>query len=108
MTSFLVFRKEKIMDKLKFIKCIVFFMTFLFVLGALTLLTVLYKKITTNQKNFPSEILLEEPRESRINNILAHGDYIYIVVKDGGISDRIILFNPQSGQKVSTIKLNNF
>ena len=45
MTIFLIFGKEKIMNKLKLIKFAVVIMTFLIVFGSLLMLTTLYKKI---------------------------------------------------------------
>ena len=106
MTIFLIFGKEKIMNKLKLIKFAVVIMTFLIVFGSLLMLTTLYKKINKKPVVSKQDIHLNEPAESRINSILEHGRYIYIVVKDGGIPDRIVVFDPESGTKVSTIRLN--
>lgn len=93
------------MDKLKIIKIVVVFMTFILVLGSLLLLTSVYKKVNKKTPQMLENISLNQPAESRINNILEHNDYIYILVKDGGQADRIIIFNPKEGKKVSTISI---
>lgn len=94
------------MNKLKLIKFAVVIMTFLIVFGSLLMLTTLYKRAGRKSVVSKSDIHLNEPAESRINSILEHGRYIYIVVKDGGIPDRIVVFDPESGTKVSTIRLD--
>lgn len=102
----MAFGKEKIMNKLRLIKFAVVIMTFLIILGGLLMLTMLYRKISKQgAEAIPQEISLGEPAESRINNMLGHDGYIYIMVKDGGKPDRIIVFNPKKGEKVSTIQL---
>lgn len=94
------------MLKLKIIKTVVVIMTFILVFGSLLLLTSIYKKARKIPEQIPEVINLGEPKDSRINNILEYDGYLYITVKDGGEADRIIIFNPAKGEKISTIKLD--
>ena len=92
------------MDKLKLIKTIVVLITFMLVFGSLMLLTVIYKKAHTSPAVY-SESGLEQPDGSHIDSIIEVDGKLAILVKDGGEPDRIIIYNPQTMQKVSAIKL---
>lgn len=93
------------MDKLKIIKIIVFILTFLLVLGTLMVLGSIFKKTRQAQVPLPSQISLKQPTGSQISQILEKGNQIHILVKEGGLPDRIILMNSQNGNILSTISL---
>ena len=95
------------MNKLKLIKTIVVVLTFLLVFGSLMALTAIYRQIKSSKQPEPTGIsALNEPQGSRINSMLEYKCYLYILVNDGGDSDRFVVFDTQKGQPVSKIKLN--
>ncbi len=84
------------MDKLKLVKTIVFVITFLLVFGCMLLLGTLYKKLhhpTAPQEN---NINLNEPAGSSISQMQQHNGSLYLLVKGGGQSDRVIIYNPEN------------
>lgn len=96
------------MDKLKLVKALVALLSFLLVFGILTAATLIYKKI--NAKNNPNQntiqtIHLNEPFGSSINAMLENNGYIYLLVKDGGIADRIIVLDAEKLSKTAKIVL---
>lgn len=94
------------MDKLKLIKTIVFVLTFLLVFGSLAFLGSLFKKVNSSPALIAEEINLNEPTGSTIQKTHTQDKILYITVKDGGLPDRIIMFDPLKGQKLSTIRIN--
>lgn len=94
------------MDKLKLIKTIVVILTFMLIFGTLLLLGSIIKKTQTTTAPIPEQILLKQPAGSRIAQILPHNENLYILIKDGGLSDRIIIINSPNGKINSTIILN--
>lgn len=89
------------MDKLKLVKTIVFVITFLLVFGSMTLLGTLYKKIRKPVATEPgSSISLKQPTGSTIDSFRLHGGSIYLLVKDGGRPDRILIYNQDAGEPV--------
>lgn len=93
------------MNQLRLVKIIVFTLTFLLVFGALLVLFKLYSQ-TGKKTPLPSEISLNEPAGSSIVEIRPNNAELYIVVKDGGLPDRIVIFNTKSGQVASKVRLN--
>ncbi len=89
------------MDKLKFIKTVVFIITFLLIFGTLLLLTKLYQKI--GKSLLPAEISLQQPAGSTIKTFSENGGRLYIQIEFGGKPDRIIILNAQNGKILSTI-----
>ena len=92
------------MDKLKIIKTVVVLITFMLVFGSLMLLTVIYKKAHTMPTVY-TENDLDQPLGSRIDSMIEIDGKLAILVKDGGLADRIIFYHPQSMQKISAITL---
>ena len=92
------------MDKLKLIKGIVFVITFLLVFGSLLLLTVIYKKAQPQQTEY-TETSLSQPQGSRIENIVENDGNLAILVKGGNLADRIIIYNPKTMKKITTLNL---
>ena len=92
------------MNKLRLVKIIVFLMTFLIVFGSLMFLTVIYKKSQPKPIEY-TETSLSQPKGSSIDNIISHNEQLNILIKGGGLADRIIIYDTQRMQKITTIKL---
>ena len=93
------------MDKLKLIKTIVVLITFLLVFGSLLLLGMLFKKTRATPMPTPEHLSLEEPIGSQIQHFTEKDGLLFLNIKNGGLSDRIVIYNYNSGKKISTIKL---
>lgn len=94
------------MDKLKLVKIIVCLLTFTLVFGALLLFGTIYKRIKGDDTPIKaSEIILGEPKGSNIASMIAADGMVYVLVKDGGKDDRIIVISPAKAQKTAEIKL---
>lgn len=93
------------MDKLKFVKAIVFIFTFLLVFGSLTLLGTLFKKSHSTPR-LPKEISLGEPTGSTLQKVQLRDNLLYISISNGGKSDRIIILDTATGRKISTIRVD--
>ncbi len=93
------------MDKLRIVKGIVFIMTFFLISGTLVLLNVIYKK-SSQPVPVLNDLSLQQPEGSNIAEIHTNDGLLFILVKDGGISDRIIAYNPNTQQIVYTININ--
>lgn len=94
------------MDKLKLVKTIVFLLTFLLVFGTLLLIGGIVKKTRTTDTALPQQLGLNQPSGSRIAKILPQNGFLYLLVKDGGLPDRIIILDTSSGKITSTISVN--
>ena len=105
---FWLLARIKIMEKLKLIKYVVFILTFLLVFGSLVLLGTIFKKVRGGDeaKDMPLLVSLQEPDGSSIEAVVSHGDNLYLLIKNGGKDDRVVIFNPQEAQKISEISLN--
>lgn len=79
------------MDKLKLIKTIVFFITFLLVIGSISLLGIIYKKATFKQELASTSINLGQEKGSEISSFKVENGTIYLLVKGSNQSDRIII-----------------
>ena len=90
------------MNKLKLIKIIVFFLTFMIFFGILISAGIIYKRITKTE--IVSEISLNQPSGSYIDSYKVDNQNIYVMIKGGNVSDRIIVINQSSKNIISTIK----
>lgn len=90
------------MNKLKIVKIIVAALTFLLIFGFLIAAGTIYKKI--NQKQKKIDITLNEPTGSQIADYKIDNKNLYVLIKGGNKSDRIVIITP-SGE-LSTIKTN--
>lgn len=80
------------MDKLKLIKAVVCILTFLLVFGTLVLLGAIYKKTRRSPTAVPEiTASLDQPAGSIVADYKIIGDEMYVLIKNGGISDRIII-----------------
>ena len=94
------------MDKLKLIKTIVVVLTFLLVFGTLILLGNIIKKTRQSATPLPKQISLNQPHGSQISEMLEKDGNLYLLVKDGGQADRVVIINPKDSSSISTIQLN--
>ncbi len=95
------------MDKLKIIKIVVFIMTFLLVFGTLYALGLLYKQ--TSHISSPAQastVNLNQTKGSYIAALSSNDNELYLLIKGGGLSDRIITFDTKNQSIISTLTLN--
>ena len=94
------------MDKLKIIKIIVCLLTFLLVFGALSALGIVYKKISRPPLPAAESINLKQPHGSIISDYKIENGILYILIKNGGESDRILMMETERNAPLASIKLN--
>ncbi len=92
------------MDKLKIIKTVVCLLTFLLIFGTLLLFGEIYKK-TKQTSPVQTTFSLEQPTGSVIAECKTNQEKLIFLIKNGGLSDRIIIFNPETGKTETTIYL---
>lgn len=94
------------MNKLKIIKTTVVILTFLLVFGMLAALGTVYKKIAAPAPQ-AVDTALKQPEGSSIENFKISDGKLYLLVKYGGKSDRIIIVEPSHPQMAPvTISIN--
>ncbi len=89
------------MSKLKILKAVVFVLTFLLFFGFIKLVS-----HTRGKPTPPANVTLKEPAHSRIDGMAAAGKKLYILAKGGDKADRIIIFDTETYQTISTININ--
>lgn len=96
------------MNKLRVIKFVVAILTFLLIFGLLMVLTILYKQFNKTEKVVieNKSVSLEQPQGSSIKQIISNNGRLHIVIKDGGLSDRILILSPDAQQVQQEITLN--
>ncbi len=94
------------MDKLKIVKTIVGVLTFLLIFGTLVLLGGIYKKTQKNKLPSNSSYSLNQPAGSTIADYKIINENIYFFVKDGGLPDRLLIYNSSLGKTNQTIYLS--
>lgn len=94
------------MDKLKLVKTVVFVITFLLVFGSLTLLGLLYQKSHRRPLTTSITSNFNQPAGSTIDSFKIDGNEVYLLIKNGGQSDRLIIYNRETDTAVATLKLN--
>ena len=93
------------MDKLKLIKTLVAVLTFLLVFGTLSALGIVYRK--TKAPELPAAaVSLSQPRGTTIADYKTVGQTLYILAKNGGLPDRIIIIEPSRPQNQTVININ--
>lgn len=92
------------MNKLKFIKIIVFIMTFLLIFGIISAGMIIVNK--HKKPKLASEINLQQPAGSHIADYKIDNKNLYILVKGKKISDRIIIIDSSTQTFLTTIKNN--
>lgn len=93
------------MDKLKLIKITVAVLSFFIVFGMLSAAGIIYKKIRTPEIA-ASAVSLAQPAGSTIENYKISDSNLFILVKNGGLPDRIIILNPRRPQNQAVINVN--
>lgn len=91
------------MNKLKLVKILVFILTFLLIFGSLIALTAVFKH--SRPIAMAENIYLNEPAGSSIADFKEKNKNLYILIKDGGTDDRIIIIDKKSSKIVSKINL---
>ena len=92
------------MNKLRLIKLIVFIMTFMLIFGFLYAMGLIYKKASHTQEQ--TTINLNQPSGSKIYDYQVNNGNIYVLLKGGNISDRLIVIDAKTQNIVSSIKTN--
>lgn len=93
------------MDKLKLIKMTVAVLTFLIVFGMLSAAGMIYKK--TRAPEIPvAAVSLAQPAGSSVESFKISDSNLFILVKNGGLPDRIIVLNPARPQNRTVININ--
>lgn len=93
------------MDKLKLVKTTVFVITFLLVFGSMALLSLLYQKVRKTEAAPGHNISLGQPEGSTISEMELHNGNLYLLVKNGGQADRILIYR-QDSTAPSLININ--
>ena len=93
------------MDKLKLIKSLVFIMTTIMFFGLIMCVRIIYDKNHHKNQNL-NDISLSQPFGSKIKNIVADDEYLYIMLRGGGINDRIAVFSPQEHKVLYIINID--
>lgn len=93
------------MDKLKLIKFLVAALTFLIIFGMLSAAGIIYKKTRTPE--IPAAaVSLAQPAGTTIENYKIIDSNLYVLAKNGGLPDRIIIVNPRQPQNRTVININ--
>ena len=91
------------MNKLKLIKLIVIFLSFLLISGFVTAAGIIYKKVSHHPSTIQTEI--KQPDGTFILKAKLVEDNLLLHLRGGSQPDRILLIDPQSGNISSSIKL---
>ncbi len=94
------------MNQLKAVKIVVFVLTFLLVFGTLAMLGTIYQKANKSKADTPSVSNLNEPYGSRIESFEVKNEKMYLLIKNGGRADRIVIINADTGRQ-NRLELNN-
>ena len=92
------------MNKLNFLKAIVFIMTFLLIFGIISAGMIIVKKHKKNET--AAEISLNQPTGSHIADYKIDNGKLYIFVKGKKTADRIIIVDSSTQTILATIKNN--
>ena len=66
---------------------------------------IIYDKNHHKNQNL-NDIALSQPFGTKIKNIVAVDEYLYIMLKGGGTNDRIAVFSPQEHKVLYIINVN--
>lgn len=94
------------MDKLKLVKITVFILTFMLIFGTLCILGLFFKKTHNSASDIPTQISLKQPLGSYIKELHIDNNKLYILTVGGGQEDRVIIYDIQKNQPITTIKTN--
>lgn len=94
------------MDKLKLIKTLVFLFTFLLVFGSLTALGTIYQRLRGNKIEPPAAVNLNQPGGSSIAAMDHADNMLLLLVKEGGLPDRIVIYDLNTAAPLTQININ--
>ena len=94
------------MDKLKLIKTLVFLFTFLLVFGSLTALGTIYQRLKGNKIEPPATVNLGQPGGSSIASVKQTDNLLLLLVKDGGLPDRVVVYDLNTAKPLTQININ--
>ena len=94
------------MEKLKLIKLTVFALTFLLIIGTLSILGIFIKKNLTSEAPKATHISLKQPLGSYIKTLQKADDKLYIHAVGGGEEDRIIIYDTKAEKAIGIININ--
>ena len=94
------------MNKLKFVKFLVLFLTMLIIFGMIAAGFEIYKKSRSSVS--PSDMLLnlEQPKGSYIEETIINNETMYLLIKGGNLSDRIVSIDLSKYVVLSFITIN--
>jgi hypothetical protein len=94
------------MNKLKFVKFLVLFLTMLIIFGMIAAGFEIYKKSRSSVS--PSDMLLnlEQPKGSYIEETIINNETMYLLIKGGNLSDRIVSIDLSKYVVLSSITIN--
>lgn len=92
------------MNRLKFVKFIVFVLSFLLIFGTLCAGTIIYKKVGGKTKKEVAELNLNQPKDSHIADMRIDGKNLYVLIKGTKTPDRVIIIDTSVPNIVTTIK----
>jgi len=76
------------MNKLKLVKLIVFFLSFLLIFGFLTAANIIYQK--TQNSSSSDTTIIKQPQNSHIADYQATDKNIVLLIRGGNLPDRVI------------------
>ncbi len=87
------------------LKSLVAVLTFLIVFGMLSALGIIYKKVRSPELP-AAEVSLSQPRGTTIADYKISDQTLYILAKNGGLPDRIIILDTARPQNRTIININ--
>ncbi len=93
------------MDKLKLVKIIVCVLTFLLVFGTLLLFGSIYQKTRSVGSQTDRVLSLAQPQGSHIAGYSYQDGKLVILIKDGGLADRLLLLDTADNRVDTTVYL---
>lgn len=91
------------MNGLKIIKLFVFVLTAIIFFGLILCAKIIYNN---THRSHHENISLQQPYGTKIKNILALEKDLYIMVKGGGINDRILVYSPEEHKVLYIINVD--
>lgn len=97
--------KRGFMNKLKFVKALVFFLTLTIIFGMILVGNAIYRKTQRTKITETTVLNLAQPRGSKISDIKTTDNMIHLLIRGGKQSDRIISVRTLDNSVASIINL---
>ena len=94
------------MDKLKFVKALVFFLTATIIFGMILAGVTIYKKVKHTKSAETVTLNLNQPQNSRIADIKTTDGAIHLLIANGQKNDRVISVRTSDYSTIAVINLN--